>query len=47
MSLYRKKEAYLSTFKQAADAALANGTILPRVLNELLLEASETWDKLQ
>ena len=46
LSLYGDKAAYLRSFKRAADLAVTNGTMMPRAVNELFLEASETWDKL-
>jgi len=38
--------SYLSQFEANARAAVASGVILPRVVEGLSVEASETWDSI-
>jgi hypothetical protein len=46
LSLYSDKASYLSQFEKNARAAIKSEVILPRVLEGLSTEASETWDAL-
>lgn len=46
LSLYGDKTSYLRAFEANARAAVASGVILPRVLEGLSMEASETWDRI-
>ena len=45
-SLYGDKDSFLNRFTSAANSAVASGAILPRVVDDLTQEASETWDKI-
>lgn len=44
LSIYKDKATFLDRLEKAAEAAVANGTILPRVLKGLSQEALKTWD---
>jgi hypothetical protein len=46
LSLYGDKATFLTKFRDAADVAVSNGSILPRVLDGLLEEAEEQWENI-
>jgi hypothetical protein len=46
LALYADKAEFLGRFVKAGEAAVAQGVMLPRVLDALVQEASETWDNI-